>query len=287
MVRFSNHTASMGSNSAVMSRVLFTDGRQDADEFGNYGVSADDAAQSRREAAENLATTLTQNILFYPMKLKVLLPLVLSLAYVLGGDDDDEATRKAQKTADKLISPDENANMAHRFLMRLLFGKERQLFSEDKKPDEAQASAVAEILNKSAQEMLTTIPYVGVAFGYSPVNGIVDRMLTNDMSEEIVASAMDVKRGNVRIRQYDPGFIERSAEAMAPTAAAYDYAAALKLAVDYQMTNKAGQDRPVSLMNTALYLALEATPLTREPRSHMKGILEEPVKLEELRKSRR
>jgi hypothetical protein len=286
MVRFSNHTASMGSNSAVMSRVLFTNGQQDADEFGMYGVTAEDAAASRKEAAENLATTLTQNILFYPMKLKVLLPILLSMAYALGGDDDDEATRKAQRVTDKLISPDKNANLAHRIAARLLFGKERQLFMEDKKPDEAQASAVAEILNKITHEMLTTIPYVGVVFGYSPANRLVDLALTNDMSEEIVASAMDVKRGNVRIRQYDPGFVETMAEFTAPSAAAYDYAAAAKLALDYQMTNKAGRDRGESLLNTALYLALEGTPLTREPRSHMKGVLEEPVKLEELRKSK-
>jgi hypothetical protein len=283
LVRFSNHTASMSSNTAVMTRSMFEHAENDYSEGDARYVSKEDAEASRKEAMENVATTLTQNILFYPMKLKMLLPMALYLIFKAGDDDDDRAAKRAQKVANDMIAPDRDAAFIHKAIMALLFGKERELFQDKGKMNEAQASAFAEILNRTTQELVTTVPFVGVAFGYSPINGAFDKMISNRASEEISALAMDVKREKVRIREYQPGFIESAAELAAPAAAAYDYAAALKLVADYNMTRKAGQDRGMSLVNSVAYLLSEVTPMAREPKSYMKGVLEESVKKENKR----
>lgn len=277
LVRFSNHTASMSSNTAVLTQTMFTDQEKGMSEMDDYYVSQKDAEESRREAMENIATTLTQNILFYPMKLKMLLPAVLYLIFKGGDDDDDEAALRAQRVTNEMIAPDENSNVIHRTIMALIFGKDRPLFQDRGTVDEAQASAFAEMLNYTAQEAITTIPLIGVAFGYSPVRGLIDKAFTNPGSEEAAALLMDVERDSVNIRQYRPGFIEGTAEFTAPTGTAYDYAAAAKLLLDYNMTNQASDNRAVSLRDSLLYLMSESLPGTREARSFMQDKLREPV----------
>ena len=277
LVRFSNHTASMSSNTAVLTQTMFTDQEKGMSEMDDYYVSQKDAEESRREAMENIATTLTQNILFYPMKLKMLLPAVLYLIFKAGDDDDDEAALRAQRVTNEMIAPDENSNVIHRTIMALIFGKDRPLFQDRGTVDEAQASAFAEMLNYTAQEAITTIPLIGVAFGYSPVRGLIDKAFTNPGSEEAAALLMDVERDSVNIRQYRPGFIEGTAEFTAPTGTAYDYAAAAKLLLDYNMTNQASDNRAVSLRDSLLYLMSESLPGTREARSFMQDKLREPV----------
>lgn len=275
--RFSNHTASMSSNTAVLTQTMFTDQEKGMSEMDDYYVSQKDAEESRREAMENIATTLTQNILFYPMKLKMLLPAVLYLIFKAGDDDDDEAALRAQRVTNEMIAPDENSNVIHRIIMALIFGKDRPLFQDRGTVDEAQASAFAEMINYTSQEMLTTIPLAGVAFGYSPVRSLVDKLFTNPGSEEAAALLMDVERDSVNIRQYRPGFIEGTAEVTAPTGTVYDYAAATKLLLDYNMTNQASDNRAVSLRDSLLYLMSEVLPGTREARSFMQDKLREPV----------
>ena len=277
LVRFSNHTASMSSNTAVLTQTMFTVQEKGMSEMDDYYVSQKDAEESRREAMENIATTLTQNILFYPMKLKMLLPAVLYLIFKAGDDDDDEAALRAQRVTNEMIAPDENSNVIHRTIMALIFGKDRPLFQDRGTVDEAQASALAEMLNYTAQEAITTIPLVGVAFGYSPVRGLIDKAFTNPGSEEAAALLMDVERDSVNIRQYRPGFIEGTAEFTAPTGTAYDYAAAAKLLLDYNMTNQASDNRAVSLRDSLFYLMSESLPGTREARSFMQDKLREPV----------
>ena len=275
--RFSNHTSSMSSNTAVLTQTMFTDQEKGMSEMDDYYVSQKDAEESRREAMENIATTLTQNILFYPMKLEMLLPAVLYLIFKAGDDDDDEAALRAQRVTNEMIAPDENSNIIHRIIMGLIFGKDRPLFQDRGTVDEAQASAFAEMINYTSQEMLTTIPIAGVAFGYSPVRGLIDKAFTNPGSEEAAALLMDVERDSVNIRQYRPGFIEGAAEFTAPTGTVYDYAAATKLLLDYNMTSQASNNRAVSLRDSLFYLISEAFPGAREARSFMQDKLREPV----------
>jgi len=229
---------------------------------------------------ENVATTLTQNILFYPMKLKMLLPAVLYLVFKAGDDDDDEAVLRAQQVTNDLIVPNEDSNVIHRAIMAVIFGKDRPLFQDRGTVDEAQASALAEILNTTAQESITAIPLAGVAFGYSPVRGLIDKAFTNPGSEEAAALFMDVERNTANIREYRPGFLEGTAEFTAPTAAAYDYAAAAKLLLDYNMTDYASSNKGISLKDSLLYFMSEVLPGTRESRGFMQDRLREPVKNE-------
>jgi len=280
LVRFSNHTASTSSNTSVLTHTMFTQQERGLSEMDYYYVSEKDAEDSRREAMENVATTLTQNILFYPMKLKMLLPAVLYLVFKAGDDDDDEAVLRAQQVTNDLIVPNEDSNVIHRAIMAVIFGKDRPLFQDRGTVDEAQASALAEILNTTAQESITAIPLAGVAFGYSPVRGLIDKAFTNPGSEEAAALFMDVERNTANIREYRPGFLEGTAEFTAPTAAAYDYAAAAKLLLDYNMTDYASSNKGISLKDSLLYFMSEVLPGTRESRGFMQDRLREPVKNE-------
>ena len=65
----------MSSNMSVMVPMMFD---SESDE------------QSKLEARENVVTTLVQNILFYPFKVKTLLPFLGYMFYMLAGDDDGD-----------------------------------------------------------------------------------------------------------------------------------------------------------------------------------------------------
>ena len=275
LVRFSNHTASMSSNMSVMVPMMFD---SESDE------------QSKLEARENVVTTLVQNILFYPFKIKTLLPFLGYMFYMLAGDDDDEATRKAQKMANDALAIDKDSNPFAHVIKLLMFGKKRELFQSRKNEDAAQASALAELLSRSTLEFATAIPVLGVAAGYSPVSGMIQKAITDNLAESVAATATNLnvaqawyEKDGVDVRQYQSGWFETAAEFTAPTAAAYDMAAAGKLLLDYNTTRHAERNRAESAMDSAMYLVSELVPFAREMRSQMGGVLKDEVRKEDNR----
>lgn len=281
LVRFSNHTSSVASNTAVMTPVLF-DSNADP--------------QTKLEARENVVTSLAQNLLFYPFKLKTLIPMVAYLLYGLGGDDDDKAQKKAQELANDVMAVDKDSNPLAAILKTLMFGKKREFFQQDKKADAAQASAVAELLSKSAAELATTIPVLGVLAGYSPVSGALQKSITNPLSVEAAAgmnnlvNKRQLKTSNssynnnaVSIRSYQDSWGEAIASASAPTEAIYDMGEAAALLTQYNMTRHAKGDRIGSFLDSLLYATTELLPFAREPRSQMKGELQAVIKKEKKR----
>jgi hypothetical protein len=268
----------MSSNTMVMVPAMFASKKD--------GVSEESHLKSIQEARENVTTAVIQNILFYPMKLKILLPILLYGIFKMGDDDDDEAAIRAQEATNYLFAPDAEKNPVLNLIDILAFGKKREFFQLDRDTDEAQASAVAEVLGKTSLELATAVPYVGVLAGYSPVQGLISKMLTDDLSEYTAAKLSGEDRNSVNIREARPTWIERGADLTAPTGTAYDFASASKLAVDYNLTREAEKDRLMSLVNTLAYLATEAIPFARESRSYMQGVLKEPVKEEAKKKNR-
>ena len=278
IVRFSNHTASTSANTAVMSRSTFGEAPE--------GVSAEDWQRNKQESRENVVSSLVQNALFFPMKIKNL-TVIMAMAYFMAmGDDDDEAARKAQKFANKALVPDEDSNIVAKVAKILLAGSERELFQSDSKIDDAQASALAEIMSKSLIETSTVIPYVGSLIGYSPVSGFLAKTFTNDVSRSVSAAVMDVEKNDVFIRQYNSDALESGADLTNPTSVVYDYAQATKLMVDYGMTRHAARNRGQSTFDLAVYFMTEVLPFLREARSYYGKELREVVK-KETRKKRR
>jgi hypothetical protein len=286
LVRFSNHTAGVASNVSAMSGAAVSPlmSKIDGRKFGGYDK------QSQQEALDVVVTTLTQNVLFYPMKLKMMVPILAYLAFMLGGDDDDEATKKAQELADTLLAPTDDGSWLGNFIKGLVFGKRRELFQSNKTPDAAQSSALAEVMTKTLLESFQLIPVAGAAAGFAPVSGALQRIVTNPMSESATSILTGVEKATgpyskkaTTIRSYEKNWDENLVSATAPTQMVYDLASALKLSVDYNLTREASTNRPSALINTAAYLVAEGLPFGREPRSAMKGVLQKPVWDEEKR----
>jgi hypothetical protein len=284
--RFSNHTASMASNMTVMmpmtlNPLLHSIRPQKFEKID---------AESQKEALENVVTTLVQNILFAPFKLKTLVPI---LSYIIAKafltDDDDEAVRKAQEMANTLMAPnEEDGNGLTNLIKVLAFGKKRELFQERLDPDAAFASGIAEILSKTALEFATTIPVIGVAAGYSPISGPTQNLVTNGFAEQTMSLVSGVpvqqawyEKDGIGIRQYDGTWAENLANITAPTSAAYDMVQASALLASYNTTESAGDDRLQSTLNSALYALSETVPFLRDMRTYMKDRLKDAVKEEE------
>jgi hypothetical protein len=243
--------------------------------------------KSHEEALENVVTTLVQNILFAPFKAKTLVPI---LAYIIArsmGDDDEDAVRNAQEMANKVLAPQEDGNAAANIAKMLVFGKQRELFRSDLDPDAAFASALAETLAKSSVELVTAIPLVGVAAGYSPVSGLAQKFVLNDAAESAVAFASGLPKSKfyfdddgVQVRSYDGGWADNATGITAPTSAAMDVLQAGKLLLDYNLTTGAADNRVDSALNSSIYALTEAVPFLRDARGYMKGKLTDAVKEE-------
>lgn len=282
MVRFSNHTSSVASNTSVLVPVLF-DSQADP--------------ETKKEALENVVTSLTQNILFYPFKLQMLVPMVAYLFFLAGGDDDDKAQRKAQELANKALFVDDDSSMLGEVIKTITMGKKKELFDQTKKADAAQASAFAEIASKSLVEFATAIPVLGVMVGYAPVSGLVQKSVTNPMA---IAGAAGVNntfnrrklkpgfngydKNGVTIREFSDSWHGTLADLTAPTAMAHDAMEAGILTSQYLMSREAQRNRAASLLDAATYLTFEAIPFAREPRSVKRAELREVVRKDSKRK---
>ena len=297
LVRFSNHTAGVASNASAMSGAAVSPllAHFDYKKYGLYDSVTNPNGfdpESRQEALDVVVTTLTQNVLFYPMKLKIMIPVLAYLAFMLGGDDDDEAVKKGQKLANTLLAPTDDGSWFGNFIKGLVFGKKREFFqlSPKKTADAAQSSALAEVMTKTFLEGFQLIPVAGAAAGFAPVSSLLQKTMTNPLSVSAASTITGVKEAvgpyskkATTIRSYEKGWDENLVSATAPTQMVYDLASALKLSVEYNLTREASTNRPTALLNTAAYLVAEGLPFGREPRSAMKGVLQEPVWDEEKR----
>tara|TARA_R110002074_G_scaffold357094_1_gene529331 strand:- start:97 stop:867 length:771 start_codon:yes stop_codon:yes gene_type:complete len=242
------------------------------------GVSDSDWSKNREEAVENVVTTLVQNILFYPFKIKTLLPVMLYLIFKAGDDDDDQAARHGQKLANKILVPDEDNNPLASVAQTILFGKKREAFQLDGNIDEAQASMLAEVMSRSAAELATTIPGYGAIFGYSPIQGLFTKSIGNELSSSLASAVTQTDSKGVYVRSYQPGPVEGVMGLTTPTAVAYDYAEALKLATEYSQTSKFQNNGFIGAYEIAFYLMTEALPFLREARGQIGSELKEEVK---------
>jgi hypothetical protein len=278
MVRFSNHTSSMASNTSVLVPILFDE-------------KAD--AETKKEALENVVTSLTQNILFYPFKLQMLVPMVSYLFFLAGGDDDDKAQKKAQKLANEWMFVDKKSSMLGEVIKTITFGNKRELFDQTKKADAAQASAFAEIASRSLLELTTAVPVLGVMAGYAPVSGLVQKTVTNPMAiagaaglnntfnrKQLKAGFGSYDKNGVTIRSYKDSWHGSLADLTAPTAMAHDALEAGVLTSQYLMSREAQRNRAASLLDAATYLTFEAIPFAREPRAEKRAEMREVIRKE-------
>ena len=279
LTRFSNHTSGMASNVSVLSMPAIDPllAKFDSRKWGHVDK------ESQQEAMEVVVQTLVQNILFYPMKLKIMIPFILSIIFnSWGDDDDDKAVRRAQELANDLMAPTDDGTWYANTIKSLVFGKKRELFQSNKSDEAARSSALAEVMTKSVLEGFQLIPVFGSAAGYSPVSSLLQKVVTDPLSESTSAMLTGVKKAvgpyakdYTNIRNYEKGWDENIASVTAPTQMVYDMSSAMKLMLEYQMTSDAQADRGMSLFNSAVYLASEVIPGLRELRSHMKDTLKQ------------
>jgi hypothetical protein len=281
LTRFSNHTAGVGSNASVLSVPALDPllGKINSRKWGDVDK------ESQQEAMENVVQTLVQNVLFYPLKLKIMIPLILSVMLnSWGGDDDDEAIREAQELANKLLAPTDDGHWLANLVKGVLFGKKRELFQSNKSDEAARSSALAEVLTRSLLEGFQVIPVFGAIGGYAPASGLLQVAITDPLSEDTAAMLTGVEKSlgpysgdDTTIRPYQKGWDENMVSAAAPAMMVYDWMAALKLAAEYNFTTDAEAGRGRALLNTSAYLATELIPFARESRAWMKGLLKESV----------
>jgi len=279
LTRFSNHTSGIASNVSVLSMPAIDPllGKFDSHKWGHVDK------ENQQEALENVVQSLFQNILFYPMKLKVMVPLILSIVLnSWGDDDDDEAIRKAQDITNDLMAPTDDGTWYANAIKALVFGKKRELFQSNKSDEAARSSALAEVMTKAALEGFQLTPVFGVAAGYSPISSALQWLVTDPLSESTSAMLTGVEKAvgpyaknATNVRKYEKSWDENIASVTAPTQMVYDMSAAMKLMVEYQLTTDAQTDRGGSLLNSSIYLASELIPGMRELRSYMKDVLKQ------------
>ena len=279
LTRFSNHTSGIASNVSVLSMPAIDPllGKFDSHKWGHVDK------ENQQEALENVVQSLFQNILFYPMKLKVMVPLVLSIVLNSWGDeDDDEAIRKAQDITNDLMAPTDDGTWYANAIKALVFGKKRELFQSNKSDEAARSSALAEVMTKAVLEGFQLTPVFGVIAGYSPASAILQWGVTDPLSESTSAMLTGVEKAvgpyaknATNVRKYEKSWDENIASVTAPTQMVYDMSAAMKLMVEYQLTTDAQADRGGSLLNSSIYLASELIPGMRELRSYMKDVLKQ------------
>ena len=277
--RFSNHTSGIASNVSVLSMPAIDPllGRLDSHKWGHVDK------ENQQEALENVVQSLFQNILFYPMKLKVMIPLVLSIVLnSWGDDDDDEVIRKAQDLTNDLMAPTDDGTWYMNAIKALVFGKKRELFQSNKSDEAARSSALAEVMTKSVLEGFQLTPVFGVMAGYSPASSVLQWLVTDPLSESTSAMLTGVEKAvgpyakdHTNVRKYEKGWDENIASVTAPTQMVYDISSAMKLMVEYQLTSDAQAERGMSLFKSSVYLASEVIPGMRELRSYMKDDLKQ------------
>lgn len=279
LTRFSNHTSGMASNVSVLSMPALDPllAKFDSHKWGHVDK------KSQQEAMEVVVQTLVQNVLFYPMKLKVMIPLILSIIFnSWGDDDDDKAIRRAQELANDMMAPTDDGEWYTNTIKALVFGNKRELFQSNKSDEAARSSALAEVMTKVVLEGFQLVPVFGSAAGYAPVSALLQGVVTNPLSESTSAMLTGVKKAvgpyakdHTNIRKYEKGWDENIASVTAPTQMVYDMSSAMKLMLEYQMTSDAHADRGMSLFNSAVYLTSEIIPGLRELRSYMKDKLKQ------------
>jgi hypothetical protein len=279
LTRFSNHTSGIASNVSVLSMPAIDPllGKFDGHKWGHVDK------ENQQEALENVVQSLFQNILFYPLKLKVMVPLVLSIVLNSWGDeDDDETIRKAQDIANDLMAPTDDGTWYANAIKALVFGKKRELFQSNKSDEAARSSALAEVMTKAVLEGFQLTPVFGVIAGYSPASAVLQWGVTDPLSESTSAMLTGVEKAvgpyaknATNVRKYEKSWDENIASVTAPTQMVYDMSAAMKLMVEYQLTTDAQADRGGSLLNSSIYLASELIPGMREFRSYMKDVLKQ------------
>ena len=270
IVRFSNHTSSLSSNTAVMSRVMYGEAPK--------GVSEADWQRNQQEARENVITSLVQNTLFYPLKIKTLLPVMLYFIFKAGDDDDDEAAEHAQEVANDILVKDEDGNKIANMIKTLAFGRQREAFQLDGDIDDAQASLMAEIMSRSALEVASAVPALGSLAGYSPVQGFLAKAFTNDMASSVAATITNNDRKDVYVRSYQADAAEKAFDMTTPSSVVYDYAEATKLIIDYGQTRDFARNPAMGVFDQVIYAMTEILPFLREAKGQMRFELKEEVK---------
>ena len=280
---FSNHTASVGSNMYVLAPQALNPLLNKINPK-KYDLLDKDIQQ---EALENVVTTLVQNVLFAPLKAKMIVPMVCwVIARLIYRDDEDEAVRHAQEMANSILAPTEDGNMIVNAVKSTVFGKKREFFRSELDADAAFASGIAEIVSKTLLEGVTALPF-GVIASYSSVSTNVQRFVTNDAAESIVAWVANLEKSKfyfddkgVMVRQYEANAFETVADTTAAGSTLYDLAGAAKLMAEYNMTDEASSNRMKAASNTALYFATEIAPFLRDARGQMQSVLKDAVKAE-------
>jgi hypothetical protein len=239
----------------------------------------DENNRTRQEAVENIIGTIGQNVVFHFAKVHTLVPMLFYVFYLAGGDDDDEAARKAQLVADDWLSSEGDSDLVG-FGKDLAFGSQKQLFSDKKTADAAQASAMAMLTSKVGIELASGVPVLGVMAGYSPISSILARNFVNPASEELASAVTGVEVANawyektrVGVQEYSGGGIENMADITAPSSVLYDMMAAPKLAYDAYPT--------ANSFDISLYLMSELFSPARDYRSARRKEMREAAKKEE------
>lgn len=281
ITRFSNHTASTGSNLNTFVPVIWN--KQVTSRWTGKDSKYDQ--ETYLEALENVTGTLVQNILFSILKPKMLIPMLGYVFYMLSGDDDDDAQRKAQEMANNLLAVDEDEGVNFSNVTKaLLFGRQKELFMQTKDPDAAQASAFAEILQRGLNEVAPAIPVGGIAFSYLWGQKISSNYVTEPLAEQMASLMTGVEMAKsgvfqddtINIRKYQPGALESVAEFAAPAGTLYDAGDAIVRSV------KARETGEFNAVEIAAYLAAEAFPPFRELRSYYQKKFQDEIRLQGL-----
>ena len=261
ITRFGTHTTSLASNTAVMSRVIYS-GRPD-------GVSDSDWEANKTEAIENISTSLIQNALFPLLKVKMVFAFVSYVWFLAFGDDDDEAARKAQELSNKMIAVDDEGNAIINAMKTIIFGKKKEVFKLGGDMDVSQANALSGVLSQMLIEGIATIPVAGAISGFAPVQDNLTRRFTDGAANSLSSAITGVESSKISESQYKTGWIEGIFDLTAPSSVVYDYIQAGNLSLDYLQTGKFQNNKAAGSFDIAIYLLTEAIPYLREARGQL------------------
>jgi hypothetical protein len=283
IVRFSNHQASTASNMSAMAPTLWQAERHEIGTLNEAGEDiggqmTDGGKRAHQNAVENLVGTMVQNSLFHALKIRNLVPILLSVGYMLGGDDEDEAMAKAQEKADSLFNTEGEDNAVLGGIKAMTIGKPGQFFQDWKDPDAAAASAYAGLASSMLSEVLPVAPVAGAVLGLFPVASAFKNSITNSVVQEATAKLTGLESAEnkwdkdaVNVWEMESSGLKTAMQLTAPTGVLYDLVAGMNLAYD---ANETGE---VSAFDISLYLAQEILFSTREGRQSSKKVLQEAV----------
>jgi len=270
--RFSNHQASTSSGMAAMLPMIWKA------ETGEDGKLTIGGQRARQEAIENITGTVIQNSLFHIMKLKVLVPIVLSVIYGMGDDDDEEAQVRAQEMADKLMAPDEEGNPIVNAAKAVIFGKQSQFFRDEKTPEAAAASAYASLGSSIVSEIIPMAHPLTAAFGFYPAHFAFKAAITNQLIQDATAKMTGLDSAQSRweddavyIYEREEGGVQTAMGMTAPSSVVYDLGAAAALSTEAAFAEES------NVLDIIAYMISEVVPVTRELRGRLKQKVEESV----------